>query len=126
MKKANKVKKYALKKNPEEVIKKFNKKNEQLVTYIEETLEKVNPRFGSLKWELKSQSELTKNEEVGGYTFSMVNRIFPVRPKTLKEARGYVVADYQEYLEKEWISNLEKEYKIEINNDVLNKLVKKL
>jgi peptidyl-prolyl cis-trans isomerase SurA len=45
--------------------------------------------------------------------------------KSLEEARGYVIADYQDHLEKEWIAELEKEFKVEIDESVLNKLVKK-
>jgi peptidyl-prolyl cis-trans isomerase SurA len=78
-----------------------------------------------LTWQENNPSPLKKNEENGAYTFSMITKIFPVRNKTLKEARGYVVADYQEYLEKEWLKELAAAYKIDINNDVLNKLVKK-
>jgi peptidyl-prolyl cis-trans isomerase SurA len=49
----------------------------------------------------------------------------PKSPKTLDESRGYVIADYQDYLEKEWITQLRKEYKVDLNPAVLNSLVKK-
>jgi peptidyl-prolyl cis-trans isomerase SurA len=43
-------------------------------------------------------------------------------PKTLMEAKGLVTADYQTYLEKEWIEMLKKKYSIEIDNDVLSSI----
>jgi peptidyl-prolyl cis-trans isomerase SurA len=53
-----------------------------------------------------------------------VEKILPPTVKTLSEARGYVVADYQEFLEKKWLSDLEKNYKVEINTAVFDSLVK--
>jgi peptidyl-prolyl cis-trans isomerase SurA len=121
---AEKVLNFTKKNNAEKVLKKFNSK-EQIVNYVEETLEKSNSRFKDLTWEINKPQALKKNEENGAYTFSTITKIFPVRNKTLKEARGYVVADYQEYLEKEWISELSRNYKIDVKSDILNKLIKK-
>lgn len=44
--------------------------------------------------------------------------------KKFKEAKGLVMNDYQEYLEKAWISNLRNNYKVKVNKKVLKKLVK--
>ncbi len=43
-------------------------------------------------------------------------------PKELNEIKGLITADYQNYLEQEWIKELRNKYKIEINNDVLNSI----
>jgi peptidyl-prolyl cis-trans isomerase SurA len=40
-------------------------------------------------------------------------------PKTLSEAKGVITADYQGYLEANWIAELEKKYKVEVFKDVL-------
>ncbi|MBK8701354.1 MAG: peptidylprolyl isomerase [Saprospiraceae bacterium] len=124
MKEAEKVAKFAMKKGPEEVMKKFNKKS-QMVSYIEETLEKQNARFAGMTWELGTQTPINKSEGDQGYKFSKITKIFPVRNKTLKEARGYVVADYQDYLEKEWLIELSLAYKVETNEAVVKSLIKK-
>ena len=123
MDEAEKVAKFAAKKNADEVMKKFNKKT-QMVSYVEETLEKQNPKFASMTWQKDYQTAVTKSEDGQGFVFSKISQIFPVRNKTLKEARGYVVADYQDYLEKEWIKELGASYKVEIMNDVVKKLAK--
>ncbi|MDZ4665706.1 MAG: peptidylprolyl isomerase [Bacteroidota bacterium] len=49
----------------------------------------------------------------------VVNKILPVSPKTLPECRGMVTADYQNYLETEWLTYLKSKYKVVINEDVL-------
>lgn len=55
----------------------------------------------------------------------IVDRIIPATPKTLEEARGYVIADYQDQLEKEWVESLQKKYAVKVNENVLMSLVKK-
>ena len=57
--------------------------------------------------------------------FKKLSSIVPAREKNLSEARGYVVADYQDYLEKQWIEQLSREFEVVINKDVLMKLKRK-
>jgi peptidyl-prolyl cis-trans isomerase SurA len=45
--------------------------------------------------------------------------------KTLNEARGYVIADYQDFLEKEWLASLERKYPVVVNDVVFKGLVGK-
>jgi peptidyl-prolyl cis-trans isomerase SurA len=47
------------------------------------------------------------------------------RQKVYDEARGYVINDYQKYLEKQWVDELRKKYTVEINNKELEKLIKR-
>jgi peptidyl-prolyl cis-trans isomerase SurA len=49
----------------------------------------------------------------------VVNKILAKSPKTLPECRGMVTADYQNYLESEWLNYLKGKYKVTINDDVL-------
>ncbi|HEY9115950.1 MAG TPA: peptidylprolyl isomerase [Bacteroidales bacterium] len=51
-----------------------------------------------------------------------VRKILPPEPKKLNEARGLVTADYQTYLEEEWIKNLKIKYPVVINEVVLSSL----
>ncbi len=45
-------------------------------------------------------------------------------PKTLEEAKGLVTADYQGYLEKEWIESLRSKYPVKIHQDVVDSIIK--
>jgi len=54
--------------------------------------------------------------------FVWVNNIIEPRPKNLDDIRGQVTADYQDYLEKEWVNGLKEKYPVKINQDVLSKI----
>ena len=56
--------------------------------------------------------------EEGGKTFIVIRKVLKPMHKTLKEARGHVTADYQNYLEEEWIKELRNKYPVEVNKEV--------
>ncbi len=53
------------------------------------------------------------------------NKVAPT-PKPLKEVKGLVVSDYQNYLEAQWIKELKKKHKVFIDKNVLNEIKKEL
>ena len=54
-------------------------------------------------------------EEMHHFTIIKVEDIFEPQPKELKETRGEVMNDYQNYLENQWVKDLRKTYKIKVN-----------
>ncbi len=54
-------------------------------------------------------------------TITIIKVVSP-KNKTLQEAKGIITADYQNYLEKEWIKELRNKYKITIHKDILKSL----
>lgn len=56
------------------------------------------------------------------YFVNNVFKVFPAGVKTLDEARGRVINDYQQYLEDNWVSELKKEFKVSVNQDVFTRL----
>ncbi|MFN3939249.1 MAG: peptidyl-prolyl cis-trans isomerase [Chitinophagales bacterium] len=60
----------------------------------------------------------------GTVMFVKINSIVPPQPKTLKEARGYVISGYQDQLEKQWMQELQSKYPVHIDQDVFNSMVK--
>ena len=56
-----------------------------------------------------------------GVTFVRGDKI-PSEPKTLEEAKGLYISDYQNYLEEEWIKELRHKYKIKVNKKLLNSI----
>ena len=59
----------------------------------------------------------------GNITFVKLHNVVPAQPKTLAEARGYVISDYQDQLEKNWIASLRKKYPVQVNELVFNSMV---
>lgn len=56
------------------------------------------------------------------YFVNNVTKIIPAAPKTLDETRGRVINDYQQYLEDNWVSDLKKEFKVNVNQEVFARL----
>lgn len=50
----------------------------------------------------------------------VVNKVMGKTPKTIPEAKGMITADYQNYLEKEWLNYLKNKYSVKVNEEVLN------
>jgi peptidyl-prolyl cis-trans isomerase SurA len=58
------------------------------------------------------------------YILYYVDAVIPEQDKTLSDARGIYTADYQTYLENQWIEELRGKYEIRVNQEVLNALKK--
>lgn len=118
------LRKYAAKNTPQDVLKKFNKKRE-IVSYRQEIMEKGrNKVVDAIGFKVKSLSEVEINKKDNSLNFLKIEKVLPPTQKTLKEARGFVIADYQDFLEKQWIENLTNSYRVNVDRNVLNSLVK--
>jgi len=51
-----------------------------------------------------------------------IKELLPAQDKSINEARGLITADYQNYLEKQWIEKLRKEHSVIINKELLQSL----
>ena len=71
----------------------------------------------SLKWEKGISPNMNRS---GSVVFVEINQKIAPTPKSLSEAKGLVTADYQDSLEKQWITDLRKKYHVDVNKDVLN------
>ena len=60
------------------------------------------------------------------YYVVKTTRVLPSGPKTLDEAKGRVINDYQQYLENNWIDDLEKEFTVKVDRDVFARVKKQL
>ncbi len=56
----------------------------------------------------------------------VVNDIMPKGNKTFEEAKGKVISDYQNSIEEQWLETLNKQYKVKIDDKVLQKVKKQL
>lgn len=121
----DKAYKMATKKSAEEITKKLNKPD-------------ANPHVSTLegKYEKGAYDVVDKTNWTPGlspmaklndssYRFVLIKEIVKPEPKNLKEAKGYIVSDYQEYLEKTWLAQLRSKYPIVLDESVFKSLIKK-
>lgn len=124
---AEKAHKLALKKNSdaEKIKEKLNKSSaDAKISTIEGKYEKGQYNVvDDIEWKVGvTPVEILDDSS---YRFIVVKALLQPEPKTLKEAKGYVVSDYQEYLEKTWIEHLRRKYPIVVDEKVLTALIKK-
>ncbi|MDP2089581.1 MAG: peptidylprolyl isomerase [Flavobacteriaceae bacterium] len=55
----------------------------------------------------------------------VVDTILNPSPKTFDESKGKLMNDYQQYLDQQWITELRRKFKVNINKKELNKLINK-
>ena len=66
-------------------------------------------------------------EKKGDYFFvTRVNKVLPSGEKSLEECRGKAINDYQQYLEENWVADLKKEFTINVNKTVFEKVKKEI
>ena len=78
-----------------------------------------NEELDKVKWE-KGTYDLSAPE--GKVKFVNIKVVMDPMPKLLSECKGLVTADYQKYLEEEWIKELRTKYVVKVNEDVLAKV----
>ncbi|MDA1382406.1 MAG: hypothetical protein O3A22_00745, partial [Bacteroidetes bacterium] len=78
---------------------------------------------GTFDLDSKAPRLMTFEVGVEGIVLIDVRELVPPTPKTLDEARGQVIASYQDHLEKEWIMALRRKYQVEINTAVLYSII---
>ncbi|MDG1385032.1 MAG: peptidylprolyl isomerase, partial [Flavobacteriaceae bacterium] len=117
----NKVRKYWNRNKSNEAInEELNKNDQQNVIFSNGELEFGHP---ALPKSFEFKIGLSKViEENSNYYVINVTSAKPVTVKTLEEAKGQVVADYQVVLESEWVKELRTKFGVEINEDVLQKV----
>ncbi|MEZ4985387.1 MAG: peptidylprolyl isomerase [Saprospiraceae bacterium] len=119
------IREYARTHTPEEVKAKYNTEEVVKVTTDQSLVEKFrSTELGNNAWEAGALTELEENTRSKSINFIKVEEILPESNKTLHEARGYVIADYQDQLERQWVEDLRKRYAVSIDQKVFNSLVK--
>ncbi len=121
-----KVRALIAKKPAADVLKKFNKPGKpELVAMLERTYEKGKNKDIDGLWQAGAMSAAKTDATTKTTSFTKTEAIVPPVPKALSEARGYAVADYQDYLEKKWVEMLKQQYKVDFNKAAFEALIKK-
>ncbi len=85
-------------------------------------LHKENSLIDNVPW----QKTITADQNIdSSVVFVVVRGIIAPTPKSIREAKGMITADYQNYLEKQWIDELKAKYKVDVDRTVFESLIKK-
>jgi peptidyl-prolyl cis-trans isomerase SurA len=108
------------KKTEKEITSALNKTSQLNVSVENVTYLKGENKNVDANWKVGVAEKDIKDEKENKILIIVVNKIMEKSPKTLNESRGMVTADYQNYLEKEWLTYLKGKYAVNLNQDVLN------
>lgn len=105
------------KKTEKEILDVINKKSQlnlatETVIYVKGENKMIDDN-----WKEGVSADIKKDDKV---VIIVVNKVLPKTPKLLNEAKGMVTADYQNFLEKDWLSNIRNNHTIEVKEEVLN------
>ncbi len=79
-----------------------------------------NDYIDSIVWK-EGDTRLQKNDR---WIYINIEKVEAPRRKTFEEARGYVISDYQNYLEEQWVEQLKVRYPIRVEEATFQDLVK--
>ena len=117
--------KYARKHDAKEVLEKFNEKDSSLVSHHERVIERGREAFvDNIEWKRGQHTAPEIDHRAQLLRIAVVKEVLPKGPKKLEEARGYVIADYQDELEKQWVASLAKKYPVVVDGKVFDGLIR--
>nr|MBS0038029.1 peptidylprolyl isomerase [Saprospiraceae bacterium] len=109
---------------PEDVLNKFDGRRNIKIQYaIEKTAKSKLPEY--LKYEENYISEPIQTENQA-YTFSKVIQLLDPVPRELERVKGFVIADYQEELERQWLNELKSRYKVSVHSETFYQMLDNL
>ncbi len=104
----------------------MNQKDPLAVQITEGKFQKEdNPVLGKLTWRVGDYTIMDDPTGKGRITYVDIKSIEQPRAKTLDEARGLVISDYQNELERQWVASLRAKNPVKVNEDEVKKIVKK-
>ena len=108
---------------PETISNMLNKDSIPAVTYQIVKVEKgVNTLVDQTPWVKNQNSVYRENNEIK--LVSVLSLLDP-EPKPLQEVKGLVTAEYQNYLEQQWVNELRGKYSWMVDEEVLKSIYKK-
>ena len=105
----------------EMILSKINKDTTQNVTVErKKSIRGENAIIDSLEWNKSVIGPFMTS--AGKNVLAVIHRVVPPEPKLLSEARGLITADYQNYLEKQWIAELRSRYPVKVEQEVFESI----
>ena len=104
----------------EDVVKRYNALKPGSLTAEERFFKKGdNDIIDATPWTLGEVSSESKGRQV----FINIQKVEEPRPKTFREARGQVIADYQKTLFDAWLNQLKTNYPVVVNKEEVNRIM---
>ena len=70
-------------------------------------------------------TNIVKNKDDNSASFALIFKVYPLPgQKSFADARGDVVSDFQDSIDKKWIAELKKKYPVKVNEEVLKTITK--
>ncbi|MCW3071603.1 MAG: PpiC-type peptidyl-prolyl cis-trans isomerase [Bacteroidetes bacterium] len=105
------------KKSEKEIVAEVNK-NSQLNLQVESRVfNKGENEYVDKNWNPGTSADIRDKD--GKTVIVVVNKLMKPEPKSYQDSKGMVTADYQNFLEKEWLESLKKKYPVTIDKAVL-------
>lgn len=104
-------------KNQEQISQVLNSADTQKVIFTKGKMPLNSPKLPSNFKAKKGVSKVYNNNNT--YVVALVKEVLQPTQKPFNEARGNVVADYQNTIEQDWLNQLKQRYKVVVNQDVL-------
>jgi len=109
-------------------------KTSDVIAEIENVKNPLNISYSKGKYEMGENKYLNNyfgqsgvfifhETETNSWRVINLIRYYEPEPKKLKEIRGIVIADYQSFLDEEWLKELKNKYPVKINNKILEELI---
>ncbi len=106
----------------EQILAKFNHDSIQKVTIEHKKfLKGENMNLANIEWKTGISELIPLADKENAIV--VVHQVAAPEPKLLSEIRGAMTADYQNYLEKEWISQLREKYPVSVNREIFNTII---
>ncbi len=106
------------KKTEKEIVTEINKSSQLNLQTESKLFVKGENEYVDKNWNPGTSADIaTKDKKV---VIVVVNKLMKPEPKSFNDAKGMITADYQSFLEKQWIDELKQKYPVTINKDVLS------
>ena len=108
---------------PEKICYMINKDSIPAITYQILKVEKgANPLIDKTTW---TKNHYSVYPETNGSKLVYIINLLDPEPKPLNEVKGLVTAEYQNYLEQQWITELRSKYTWQVDENVLKSIYSK-
>jgi peptidyl-prolyl cis-trans isomerase SurA len=105
------------KKSEKDILAEVNKSSQLNLQSETKIFNKGENEFVDKNWMQGTSADMKTKENKT--VIVITNKVLKPEPKSFQEAKGMVTADYQAYLEKEWIASLKAKYPVTIDQAVL-------